>query len=114
MPEITYAIGNCHSEIGGAFLKIEEILNGLNIPKEYYQKIDEIRWDLDLNIESIIENDVDNDPVNFEDLDSEDMEEELKERGYFVLRATSLNERYKVEAFLEALKKNPYGPMKIM
>ncbi len=90
--------------------KMEEICTKFDIPKD---EIARYFSDLIVDIKYEIEN-IEAEEVLLEDFDEEDMEEFLSERGYFIMKTNSLKIDEKVQAFLEKLKNDPYGPMIIL
>lgn len=53
--------------------------------------------------------------IQLEDFEDWEIEKYLTLKGYYLIEnCPSLKERYKIEAFMEKLRNDPYGPMIIM
>lgn len=66
---------------------------------------------IEVEIDSIEESECD---CSLDDYHNWELTDRLKDEGYVIINAPSLKERYKIEAFMEKLKNDPYGPMIIL
>lgn len=87
----------------------EQISKNLGVDEEFLEEYEE--QVISEGIEAIDDVEI---VMELDEFDEEDIEEHLKECGYFVIKCHSINEQYKIEAFLQKLKNDPYGPMIIL